>query len=374
MSRSLLAFSLVAPLAFGACVDVSFPTSIVGPSTGRTPGPTCSPEVLAELAPEELRIHLIDVGQGDAIWIQTPYFSSRELESRNILIDAGSCGGFGPCVGGETIKTYMSNHGVVEGEPLHALVLTHAHEDHYGGARTVAEWLAVEEYVDPGYDADASGFISTRSFVESEVLGFDGDVHVPATGNLTPLYGETTLFGGFVDATLIWAATTPPPGGADEGSDINNTSVAFAIRYGPSQVLLTGDIEDVVEQMLIAANDAGEINLASSVLKVAHHGSAGSSSDAFLKRVFPNPGETNFAVISSGVKTFGGTTLPTQATLDRLMRSGTETADQFSGLLARHVLSTENDDQDKAFGDEHNDDHILIRVLADGRVEACYGF
>ena len=103
--------------------------------------------MLAELPPEEMRIHLIDVGQGDAIWIQTPYFSSRELETRNILIDAGSCGGFGECVGGETVKTYLSNNGIVEGETLHALVLTHAHEDHYGGARTVAEWLAVEEYV-----------------------------------------------------------------------------------------------------------------------------------------------------------------------------------------------------------------------------------
>ncbi len=330
--------------------------------------------MLAELPPEEMRIHLIDVGQGDAIWIQTPYFSSRELETRNILIDAGSCGGFGECVGGETVKTYLSNNGIVEGETLHALVLTHAHEDHYGGARTVAEWLAVEEYVDPGYDASASGFIATRSFVESEVRGFDGDVHVPATGSLTPLYGTTTLFGGFIDATLIWAATTPPPGGADEGSDINNTSVAFAIRYNGAQVLLTGDIEDVVERMLIAAHDAGEIDLASRVLKVAHHGSAGSSSDEFLKRVFPSPGETDFAVISSGVKTFGGTTLPTQATLDRLMRGGNETGDQFSGLLPRHVLSTENDDQDKAFGSEHDDDHIVIRLLADGRVEACYGF
>lgn len=364
MPRSLLAFPM-APLAFVACVDVSYPTEIVGPSLGRNPGPICSPEVVAEFLPEELRIHLIDVGQGDAIWVQTPYFDEQFLESKNILVDAGPSGFVsGTSPGGAVVVAYMIEHGMLPGDVLDALVITHAHEDHYGGGSTVASTFEIDRYVDSGYSADSSGFLTVRGAAQDDVQRLGGDFDTPAIGALVnDLYGETDLFGEFVDARVIAASATSE--GGDEGTAINNTSVAFALSYVGNQVLLMADLEDAIEQRLIAAHDQGLISLTSRVLKVAHHGSRNSTSQAFLQRVFPPPNapsDQDWAVISSGVRSFSGTTLPTEETRTNLANH----------LLPRHVLSTENDDQDKASGTEHDDDHILIRLLADGRVEACY--
>lgn len=365
---ALFALSLSVLLA-PACVDTSVPEITLDFGDGRTAGPPCSPTELEFFPPEELRMHIIDVGQGDAIWIQTPYYENELLESRNILIDAGPSGNVpGTSPGGGIVVAYMLTHGLVVGDVLHALVLTHAHEDHYGGAATIASTFEIERYVDPGFSADSQGFLSVRSAAESDVRRLGGDIGVPAVGSLVPrLYAATDLFGEYVEAQLLWAAVTPPSGNVSSpsGTDINNTSVAFALRWGLNQVLLLGDLEKEVEAALVAAHDAGEIQLASRVLKVAHHGSSSSSTLGFLARVFPPPeSDQNWAVISSGRRSFNGVTLPTDETIRNLKEV----------LLEGHILSTENDDTLKSSGTEHDDDHILVRLRADGRVDACYGF
>jgi beta-lactamase superfamily II metal-dependent hydrolase len=143
---------------------------------------------------------------------------------------------------------------------------------------------------------------------------------------------------------------------------VNNTSIALGLRYGGRRVLLMGDVESPVEAALIEAHDAGEIDLAASVLKVAHHGSSRSTSSELLERVFPNKGADTFAIISSGRRTFTGSYLPTDPTIERL----------HAALPARQLLSTENRDQHKVVGTEHGDDHVLVRVKASGAVSVCY--
>jgi len=351
-----------------ACVDTSVPDSLtLELGEGRTDGPYCTPEALEVFPPEELRLHVIDVGQGDAIWIQTPYYDSQLLESRNILIDTGPSGSVpGTSPGGDIVVTYLLTHGLVVGDVLQALVLTHAHEDHFGGAPTLASTFVIERYVDPGFTADSSGFVLARAAAESAVRRLGREPSVPAVGQLVPrLYDTTDLFGEYVDAQLIWAAATPPSGNAASptGTDINNTSVAFALRWGLNQVLLIGDLEEEVENALITAHDGGQLSLTSQVLKVAHHGSSSSSHRGFLARVFPSKTSQDWALISSGRRTFSGVTLPTDETLLHLAEV----------LLPNHILSTENRDELKTPGTEHGDDHILVRIMGDGRVEACYG-
>ena len=127
------------------------------------------------------------------------------------------------------------------------------------------------------------------------------------------------------------------------------------------RAVCVGD-EDEVERQLISASTNGEIDLRSAVMKVAHHGSSSSTSLDFIARVFPAPSIDDWAVISSGRRSFSGTTLPTVETLDNLKQI----------LLPGHVLSTENRDDLKTSGTEHGDDHIIVSIHADGSVEACY--
>jgi competence protein ComEC len=364
--RGLL-LAAVLPSA-AACVDTSLPDLRLEPGSGRTDSAFCPVEVLQNFPREELRIHLIDVGQGDAIWVRTPWFDDRLAESRNILVDAGASGNVPDTSrGGDVVVDHLLAFGLAPGDILHAMIVTHAHEDHYGGAQRVASTFEVGAWVDPGFSADSPGFLNTRSFVENRVNLIGGHMHTPAIPSLAAApFDPVDIFGPLVQADILWAAATPPTGSASNpsGTDVNNTSIAFSLRWGFRQVLLMADLEEEVEARLVAAHDAGEIDLRSQVLKVAHHGSSSSTTDAFLARVLGGGGGggEDWAVISSGRRSFSGTTLPTPETLGRLK----------AAYQPNHVLSTENRDDLKDSGTEHGDDHIIVRVRSDGLVEACY--
>jgi len=331
----------------------------------RTDATMCSASALSTFPKDELRIHVIDVGQGDAIFVQTPWKSARS-ESLNVLVDTGASGEMpGSSPGGDIIVSYLLEAGLEEGDVLDALIVTHAHDDHFGGVERIAQSFGVARYTDPGFSAGSSSFLDARRAARDDVEEHEGHMHVPAIGELVPrVFADSDIFGGRVDSTLLWGLERPRTGNATNptGPDVNNTSIAMALRYGGRQVLLMGDIESAVESALIEAHDAGEIDLAASVLKVAHHGSARSTSTEFLQRVFANKGADSYAVISSGRRTFTGSYIPAEATIDRLR----------AALPAKHLLSTENRDQHKVVGTEHGDDNVLVRIKASGAVSVCY--
>ena len=93
----------------------------------------------------------------------------------------------------------------------------------------------------------------------------------------------------------------------DYGDDPNEGSLVARVRYGETSVLFTGDMGFEAEDDMLAAN----VDVSATVLKVAHHGSAGSSSSEFLEAVNPQ-----YAVISVGADNDYGH--PTEATLNRL--------------------------------------------------------
>ena len=100
--------------------------------------------------------------------------------------------------GGDVVVTYMIDHGMVIGDILHGLVITHAHEDHYGGVPTVVSTFTVERYVDSGFTADSPGFIGARNAAESDVRSVSGKISVPAVPELVPqLYSKTSFFGEY---------------------------------------------------------------------------------------------------------------------------------------------------------------------------------
>ena len=146
------------------------------------------------------------------------------------------------------------------------LVLTHAHHDHMAGLRTVINNFPVEElwigknplipeYVDLLKAALRKG-VFIRTFCQ----------------------GETAQF-----ANGTFEFLNPEPNAVIGPTPKNNDSLAFRLRYGERSFLLTGDIEQKIEDRLIAS----KVDIKADVLKVGHHGSRTSTSPEFLSRVQP---------------------------------------------------------------------------------------
>jgi hypothetical protein len=136
--------------------------------------------------------------------------------------------------------------------------------------------------------------------------------------------------------------------------DLNNTSIVLRLGFtDPSQTvsfLFTGDAEEAVEELLVARM---RDELRTTVLKAGHHGSASSSTEAFLRAVRPA-----HVVISAGNQAFSGTRLPSEATLGRIEAVSADLA------LGTQVWRTDRGDKDPLVpvGEEAGDDTVLVRT------------
>lgn len=274
MPRSLAALALL--LSAAAC---------------RTGAPTMAPLVQSPpssigardaepAAPAPLRVVFVDVGQGDAILL--------DVGDVELLIDAGPKGKF------DHLAEVLDAH--VDG-PLEVLVVTHPHDDHFGGAAKVLDAFDVARVITNGErrgperkgDKESKEWNALEDAVADEGRTIEGlavgDVVEPATG-----------------LRIEVLATGNPAGGefkdTSSGEDINNDSLVLLVTFGGRRLLLTGDIEVDADQMLVerfCEAGAGECpSLHADVLKVAHHGSA-DFDEAFLEAVAPA-----FAVVSAG--------------------------------------------------------------------------
>lgn len=207
--------------------------------------------------PQDFSIHFIDVGQGEAILIQTPH-------GKNILIDAGPADRSSSAVfdlGERIVVPYLRKQGV---EQIHEFILTHAHDDHAGGAKAVAEAFVINRIWFCGGEAQTLHALRSQARPQewrraemSEAFEVDQvqiEIHPVQTQN-------------------EWANV-------------------IVVRYGNRSFLLTGDLEEEGETELLRQG-LGEAD----VLKVGHHGSKTSSSVPFLQRVKPK-----YAIISVGAK------------------------------------------------------------------------
>ncbi|MBM4437769.1 MAG: MBL fold metallo-hydrolase [Actinobacteria bacterium] len=198
-----------------------------------------------------LELTMLDVGQGDGLLAR--------MAGRAMLIDSGPS----PEVAERIIVARLAAAGV---RHLDYLVLTHADADHIGGAPAVLRAVSVGEIVvgDPAVDHP----------VQREVFRLARERSIPvrtvARGDVLPWH------------PAVYVRVLNPGGAAVERSN-NDRSVALLLSLGEADVLLTGDMEAAAEGDLLAA--AGRLE--ADVLKVAHHGSASSTSASFLAAVQP---------------------------------------------------------------------------------------
>jgi competence protein ComEC len=211
------------------------------------------------LAPQrggDLELHMIDVGQGDAVALRTP-------RGRWVLFDAGRAWRGGDS-GRGTIIPYLRRRG---GE-LHAFVLSHPHQDHVGGAASVLQALRPRTYWDGAYLGGTASYRGSLGVARERGVRWE---------RAHP--GDTLLLDGarvtFLAPDSAWVA------GLD---DANDASVVALVEYGAVRFLLVGDAEREQEKWLLARDS---LALRADVLKVGHHGSATSSTQAFLAAVRP---------------------------------------------------------------------------------------
>jgi len=223
-----------------------------------------------------LKISYINVGQGDSILIQTP-------SGVNALIDGGKTDQT------STVETYLRNSGVTK---LDYVIATHADADHIGSLDSVIRDFNIGKVYMPNVTNTTYTFADLLSAMQSKGLTFN---RAKAGGTLDL---GTDLEGDFVGPVK------------DSYVEGNNYSAVLHLKYGSNSFLFTGDAETESENDMIASG----ADLQSTVLKVGHHGSSSSTSDAFLNAVNPK-----YAVISVGPNSYGH---PTEEVLNRLSQHG----------------------------------------------------
>ncbi|MCM8774464.1 MAG: MBL fold metallo-hydrolase [Candidatus Omnitrophica bacterium] len=202
---------------------------------------------------QNLKIHFIDVGEGDAIFIQSP-------NGKTLLVDAGNL------ITGFRVGEYLRRNNV---QRLDYLVFTHPHFDHIGGAFFVMQMMEVREVLDNGENLS--------SLVNSVDMYRWYNKLVRSNENYRVLKAGDTIILDEIRLNVLW------PPNPFVSLDFNVNSLVIMLEYGEFCCLLTGDLTEVGENVLL--NQGADLK--ADVLKVSHHGAGDANSEGFLLAVSP---------------------------------------------------------------------------------------
>lgn len=204
--------------------------------------------------PRHLTLHLLDVGQGDAAAIRTP-------GGNWVLVDAGPRTRRHDA-GRQVVAPFLERQGA---RRLAAVVVSHAHADHLGGLPAVTRRVPADLVLEPAAATDDSAY-----------LAWLGDLAATGARWRAGRPGDRFLLDG-----VTFRLVHPAAGWAGWGEDLNEDSLVLLVEYGGFRAVFAGDIGHRAEAAL-----AGRIGQAD-LLKVGHHGSRGSSAEAWLDELAP---------------------------------------------------------------------------------------
>ncbi len=292
------------------------PTPSALPSVPAVPPVSVFPSVeMEQKGEEDLRVHFIDVGQGDSIYIEFP-------DGTNMLIDGGEKGYW------DEVKTYLTDLEITE---IDYLLVTHYDSDHIGGLDEVFEYTAVEKVYLPTIGegkVDTVAYADLLTAIENEncevieskmgtqILSTDTDNQFRLLW-LSPDADDLAEMGS--------EASTP------DSLDKNNISPIMLLEYQDKQIVLTGDANVTVERDVLerfSQGHYGDITLTDvEVLKAGHHGSNGTGNTAQIKsgsscQEFLDTLSPEYFIISAGEGNNHGH--PHQPVIDRAEGVGAE--------------------------------------------------
>ncbi len=232
-----------------------------------------------------LRVTFVSIGQGDAAVLELP-------RGGVMVIDGGGCPGDFD-VGERVLAPFLRARKILH---VDVVALSHPQLDHYGGLTYVAAHFAPREFWSNGLAATSAGFVALEHALDDA-----GARRVVLRRGMVRDLGPEV-------AVDVLHPEHP------SGADLNDGSLVLRVRFRRTAVLFTGDIERDAERDLLVAESAA---LRSDVLKVPHHGSATSSTAAWLAAIAPR-----VAVVSSGADNRFG--FPAPSVVRRLRDVGAE--------------------------------------------------
>ncbi|HBG6419699.1 TPA: MBL fold metallo-hydrolase [Clostridioides difficile] len=205
-----------------------------------------------------LSIHMIDVGQGDSILVQTP-------TNKNILIDGGDEDSE------NIIISYLRQKRI---KTIDIIITTHPDSDHIGSLDNIIKKFNVNSIYMPEQSTDSEAYqnlinsctdknLSIQHLYKNDVLNIDNNINIYV---LSPSYIQ-------------------------EESNLN--SIVFKLTFNDNSFLFMGDAEEENEKEILHSFKLNNINF----IKIGHHGSNSSSSLEFIKKISPD-----IAAISCGYK------------------------------------------------------------------------
>jgi competence protein ComEC len=222
-----------------------------------------------------LRVTFIDVGQGASALIETPC-------GLFIMVDAGgepAYRGDPGSIGEKVLLPFLRYSGV---KKLDLAVITHPHEDHFGGFIPLVEELEVGRLLISPIAGDSLYYLELLDSAEAK----GSSVTAISAGEIWRCGSDL----------VIEVVAPPEKMFRGTNSDLNNNSIVFTLQYRDVRMLFTGDIEEAAAGELLR----GQADLGADLFLVPHHGGYMASMPALIERVKPSA-----AVIQVGVNSFG---------------------------------------------------------------------
>jgi len=238
-----------------------------------------------------LTFAMLDIGQGDALFIESP-------TGTQILVD-----------GGPPKKILSALASVMSPFDRHidAVIITNPDQDHIGGFLDVLKVYKVDRVFEPGTQTDSKTYQNLKTEINNK--------NIP---DILAKKGMRLHIGGGAMIDILF------PDRDVSAWDTNDGSIVAQLTYGSTSIMLTGDASIKTEKIILAENSGDQLQ--STILKVGHHGSRTSTSDAFVKAVSPT-----YALISDGKDNKYGH--PHKETLDTLVQFGAK-------ILRTDILGT----------------------------------